>query len=201
MDIADLTLVIKKNIGSIVLWGIGFMAAMLILATFFIHPKYSASIDILVNQKTNNAQAQYTAQQTDLQAINTYKDILKKPVILKTVLKDIKHNYNYQGSLETLQKSVSIANETNSQVLTITVKGENAYVTAKTANFIGQVFSRKIKRIMQVDNVSIVSSASVNTNPIFPNKKLFAVAGLIFGLFIGLSIAIVKYFLDRKSVV
>ena len=47
----------------------------LITVFLFIEPKYNSSIDILVNQKENNAQVQYAAQQADLQVINTYKDV------------------------------------------------------------------------------------------------------------------------------
>jgi len=196
MNVGDLFLIIKKNIVNIILWGIGVMLFMLLVATFFVKPKYSSNIDVLVNQKTDNTQAQYTAQQTDLQAINTYKDILKKPVVLQPVLKKIKEKNNYQGSLNDLQKSISIGNETNSQVLTVTVKGTNAYVTSDTANIIGKVFSKKIKNIMKIDNVSIVSKAIPNTSPVFPNKKIFGFIGLILGFFIGLTIAIIRYAFD-----
>ena len=69
---------IKENMISIVLWmGIGIFAA-LIAIFFIVTPKYSATTDLLVNQKSDNQQTQYTMQQADLQSINTYKDILKK---------------------------------------------------------------------------------------------------------------------------
>lgn len=196
MNVSDLFYIIKKNIWAIVTWGIGTMILMFVVAVFFITPKYSASIDVLVNQKTNNTQAQYTAQQTDLQAINTYKDVLKKPVILQPVLHEIKEKYNYQGSLEDLEKEISLENESDSQVLTVNVKNNNAFVAANTANIIGKVFSKKIKKIMKVDNVSIVSKAKPDSSPIFPNKKIFVFAGLFMGLLIGLVIAIVKYLFD-----
>ena len=72
---------IRKNIGQIILFGIGGLVFVLLVMLFFITPKYTATTDILVSQKTNNDAMQWNAQQTDLQAINTYKDVLKKKII------------------------------------------------------------------------------------------------------------------------
>ena len=169
----------------------------LALVLIFIQPKYSSNIDILVNQKNNNTAVQYNIQQADLQAINTYKDVLTKPIILSPVLKEIKRTDNYQGTLATLADSIKISNQANSQVVTVTVTDKNAYVAADIANTIGKVFAKKVKNMMKVDNVTIVSSAKVNNNPVSPNKKLFALAGLILGLFIGVTIAFIKEFTDK----
>ena len=169
----------------------------LALVFVFIQPKYSSNIDILVNQKNNNTAVQYNIQQADLQAINTYKDVLTKPIILSPVLKEIKRTDNYQGTLATLAKSIKVSNQTNSQVITVTVTDKNAYVAADIANTVGKVFAKKVKKMMQVDNVTIVSDAKVSTRPVSPNKKIFALAGVVLGLFIGVAIAFIKEFTDK----
>lgn len=197
IDITKLLNALKKQIGIIVFMGIFVMLISSVLAWLFIQPKYSSSIDILVNQKNNNTAVQYNIQQADLQAINTYKDVLTKPIILSAVLKDIKRTDNYQGNLRTLEKSIEIDNQTNSQVITVNVTDKNAYVAADIANTIGKVFAKKVKKMMQVDNVTIVSDAKVNSKPVSPNKKLFALAGVVLGLFIGVAIAFIKEFTDK----
>ena len=73
IDITKLLNALKKQIGIIVFMGIFVMLISSVLAWLFIQPKYSSSIDILVNQKNNNTAVQYNIQQADLQAINTYK--------------------------------------------------------------------------------------------------------------------------------
>lgn len=197
LDIGYVLLILKKNIISIFIWAIVGLVASLGIVFFFIEPKYSSSIDILVNQKANNAQVQYATQQADLQAINTYKDVLTKPIILTPVLKEIKNTDNYQGNLNSLTKSIKVSNQTNSQVVTVTVTDKNAYVAADIANIVGKVFAKKVKKMMQVDNVMIVSDAKVNSKPVSPNKKIFALAGAVLGLFIGVAIAFIKEFTDK----
>ena len=197
IDLRQLMIVLKNNVVSIITWMILGLVVALGSVFFLIEPKYSSSIDILVNQKANNAQVQYATQQADLQVINTYKDVLTKPIILTPVLKEIKNTDNYQGNLNSLAKSIKVSNQTNSQVVTITVTDKNAYVAADIANTVGKVFAKKVKKMMQVDNVTIVSDAKVNSKPVSPNKKLFALAGVVLGLFIGVAIAFIKEFTDK----
>jgi|SRR5699024_10267141 len=197
IDVGRLIGTLKKNIVSVIIWTVLGLIISLGCVFLFIEPRYSSSVDILVNQKVNNAQVQYATQQADLQAINTYKDVLTKPIILTPVLKEVKKTDNYQGNLDALEKSIKVSNQTNSQVVTVTVTDKNAYVAADVANTIGKIFTKKVKKMMQVDNVTIVSSAKVNTKPVSPNKKLFALAGVVLGLFIGVAIAFIKEFTDK----
>lgn len=197
IDLSSLMSTLKKNIVSIIVWAILGLVVSLGSVFLFIEPKYSSNVDILVNQKADNAQVQYAAQQADLQAINTYKDVLTKPIILASVLKEVKRIDNYQGNLSTLEKSIKVSNQTNSQVVTVTVTDKNAYVAADIANTIGKIFTKKVKKMMQVDNVTIVSKAKVNNKPVSPNKKLYALMGLLVGLIIGTSIAFIKELTDK----
>ena len=197
IDIVVLLKVMKKNVWNMIFFGILGIVISAIVTFFFITPKYSSTVDILVNQKSNNLQAQYAMQQADLQAINTYKDILVKPIILSPVLNEVKKTDNYQGNLKTLTKSVKISNQTNSQIVSVTVTDNNAYVAADIANTIGKVFSKKIKKIMQVDNVSIVSKAKVNNKPVSPRKKANLIIGLIIGVFCGIIFILIKELTDK----
>lgn len=167
-----------------------------LLSTFFLTPKYSSTVDILVNQKVNT-QDQYTAQQADLQAINTYRDVVTKPVILKPVLKEARVRNNFRGSLGDLEDNVSINNATNSQVISISVSNKNPYVARDIANSIGRTFKQKIKKMMKVNNITIVSKATVNLKAIFPNKKIFTVVGILIGIIVGIFVALLRQYLDN----
>ncbi|MDN2452999.1 Wzz/FepE/Etk N-terminal domain-containing protein [Lactobacillus sp. UCMA15818] len=196
IDLRRLFVLLKKNYLGIILWGVlGAIVAMLV-SFILMTPKYSASIDLLVNQKASNQSLQYNVQQADLQAINTYKDVIQKPVILAPVVKELRQKDNYSGSVESLEKLVAISNETNSQVVTVTVTDTNAYTAADLANTIGKVFSQKIKKMMKVDNVTVVTKATADTDPVSPNKKLNLLIGIVVGLLIGVAIVVIKDLLD-----
>lgn len=188
--------IFKKHMAMIITWMcIGIVVAVVV--TFgFMTPKYKSTIDLLVNQRTNDVAAQYNVQQADLQAIRTYKDVLTKGVILNDVLKEAKQKDNYTGSIDQLKNDISISNENNSQVISVTVVNKNPYVATDIANMIGDVFTRKIKKIMKVDNVTIVNKATVDTDPVSPRKKLNLALGALVGLMVGLMIAFITEMRD-----
>lgn len=197
IDISKLLRLLRNNLGKLTLFTILGLVISLVLAFVLITPKYQGTTDILVNQKISNNQVQLQAQQADLQAINTYKDVLKKEVILAPVLKEVRKKDNYQGNVETLSKSISVSNQTNSQVITISAEDTNAYAAADIANTTAEVFTKRIKKMMKVDNVSIVSRAKANLKPVSPNKKLFALAGMVVGFMLGLVLIVTKELFDR----
>lgn len=188
--------ILKDNILSIFLWTIAGISIALVTIFFIVTPKYSATVDLLVNQKAENLQAQYTMQQADLQAINTYKDVLKKSVILESVLQQAKEKDNYSGNLKDLQKAISVKNEVNSQVISVSVVEKNPYVARDIANMIGDTFTKKIKKMMKVDNVTIVSKAVANDDPVSPNKKIYILLGTLIGFMLGFVIALLRDFFD-----
>ncbi|WP_304652013.1 Wzz/FepE/Etk N-terminal domain-containing protein, partial [uncultured Ligilactobacillus sp.] len=90
LDIRRFNVIMKKNILGIVICGVIGLVLSTIVSTVIMTPKYESSVDILVNQKSSDIQTQLNVQQADLQAINTYKDVLKKPIILSDVLKQLR---------------------------------------------------------------------------------------------------------------
>ena len=197
IDLGRLLLTLKKNLFSIIAWAVVGLIISLVVLFIFIEPKYSATTDILVNQKNDNVQTQYAAQQADLGAVTTYEDILKRSVILSPVLKEVKARDNYKGSLGDLQKSVSVSNETNSKIISVTVTDKDAYTAADVANTVAKTFKEKIVKMMKIDNVTIVSSAKPNATPVFPKKTLGALVGIVLGALIGVTIAIVRELTDK----
>lgn len=197
IDLGRLLLTLKKNLFSIIAWAVVGLIISLVVLFIFIEPKYSATTDILVNQKNDNVQTQYAAQQADLGAVTTYEDILKRSVILSPVLKEVKARDSYKGSLGDLQKSVSVSNETNSKIISVTVTDKDAYTAADIANTVAKTFKEKIVKMMKIDNVTIVSSAKPNATPVFPKKTLGALVGIVLGALIGIAIAIVRELTDK----
>ncbi|GAJ26267.1 tyrosine-protein kinase transmembrane modulator EpsC [Liquorilactobacillus sucicola DSM 21376 = JCM 15457] len=196
IDLSGLVILMRKSFWNIVLLGVTGAVLAMLFSFVFMTPKYNATTDLLVNQKASNQQMQYNMQQADLQVINTYKDILKRDVVLTPVLKQIKRQDNYTGTLNSLRDSISITNQTNSQVLSVTVKDKNAYTATEIANAIGKVFSSRIKKMMKVNNVTIVTRATPQLNPISPNVKLNLLIGIVAGLLLGIVIVVIRDLTD-----
>src|SRR5699024_429406 len=92
----------------------------------------------------------------------------------------------------------TVSSEQDSQVVTVTVSDPQPKVASMIANEVVTTFQDEIPDIMNVDNVSILTSAEDVTNPtpVSPNVKLNIAIGLVLGLMIGVGIAFLLEYLD-----
>lgn len=170
-----------------------------VITFFLITPQYSASTDLLVNRKqSGDANVQWNQVQTDVQMINTYKDLITKPVIMDSVAKKINKGSNQKLDDTTIASMIGVSNNQNSQVFSITAKADNAYTAADIANTTAQTFQKKAPKIMSgTDNVSIISEAKPDLTPVSPKKKLNVLIGLVLGVLLGVGVAFLRELTDK----
>lgn len=171
----------------------------IVITFFLITPQYSASTELLVNRKqSGDANVQWNQVQTDVQMINTYKDLITKPVIMDSVAKKINNGSNQKLSDTDIAEMISVSNNQNSQVFSVTAKADNAYTAADIANTTAQTFQNKAPKIMSgTDNVSIISEAKPDLTPVSPKKKLNVLIGLLLGILLGVGIAFLRELTDK----
>src|SRR5699024_8070963 len=130
---------------------------------------------------------------TSIQLINTYSDIIRNNVILDPVIEELNLDMTVKG----LRENVSVQTENDSQVFSIQVQDENPYQASEIANTIASFFQKEIYEIMNVDNVTVISSAMPNVNPISPNNPLNIIIGVLLGGMIGIGIVFVRELIDN----
>ncbi|WP_461243387.1 YveK family protein [Secundilactobacillus muriivasis] len=113
-----------------------------------------------------------------------------RPAVIKTTGKA------YKITVEDLQNAISVSNQQNSQVFALAVESTNPEEAAAIANQVAYVFKSKIKSMMSVNNVTIVSKAVADNQKTSPNTKLITLAGLVLGILIGMGYAFIKELTD-----
>jgi capsular polysaccharide biosynthesis protein len=113
-----------------------------------------------------------------------------RPAVIKSTGKA------YDVSVGELQNAISVSSQQNSQVFALAVESSNPDESAAIANQVAYVFRSKIKSMMSVNNVTIVSKATPNNQKTSPNTKLITLAGVLVGILIGISYAFVKELTD-----
>ncbi len=164
---------------------------------FLMTPQYQASAQVLVNRKQSNTVVQANQIQTDIQMINTYKDIIRNPIILDDVVQNLRAKGDFTGNVQQLQKMITISNKENSQVFSVDVRAKNPYLAADIANETVEVFKKKIGKIMSVNNISIISKAKTDHRVVSPSLKKNLAVGLVGGFLIGLLLAILREYFDK----
>lgn len=193
IDISKVLNLLKKNWKFIV--GLSLLGALIAAAIsfFLIKPTYSASTQILVNSNETKNQMELQANQTDLQLINTYNEIIKSPVILEKVKKNLRIDEN-------ISSKINVNNSTQSKVITISAVSENYTDAAKIVNETAKVFSEEIGKIMNTDNVTVLTKAKENLNvaPIKPRPAINTVLGGIFGFLLSVMFVFFKNLIDKR---
>lgn len=196
ISLRELFQTLKKRLWLIVLITIIATTVSGVLSFFFLTPIYQNSTQILVNQAKSEQQLYNPNEvQTNLQLINTYNVIIKSPAILDLVQKELK----LDRSIEALNEQIQVNSEKDSQVVSITVQDEDPVLAAKIANTTADVFKEEIVKIMNVDNVSILSTADVPSepSPVKPRPLLNMAIALVVGMMTGVGLAFLLEYLDN----
>ncbi|HLR92504.1 MAG TPA: Wzz/FepE/Etk N-terminal domain-containing protein [Atopostipes sp.] len=194
ISLVELFGILKKHFRVIVLTTL-FTAVIAAIYTFFlVTPKYQSSTEMLVSQSSDNTTSVSTQDiNTSVQLINTYSDIIRNEVILEPVIDEL----GLEQTPGQLRENIRVQTENNSQVFSIQVQDENPYRASEIANATASYFQEEIYNIMNVDNVTIISSATPNLNPVSPNNLLNIVIGLLLGGMIGVGIVFIRELLDN----
>lgn len=175
--------------------------ALAIAATAFwsyimLVPIYATSAQILVNTEQGDAiRIDNQTIETDLKLINTYNDIVKSPVILDKVIE----LENLDMAADELTDKITVENNEESQVISITVVDESLETAVRIANTTAEVFQSEIPLLMDVNNVSILTPAVEKSGqqPIAPNTLLNIAIAAGVGLVLGIAAAILLNYLDN----
>lgn len=193
ISLGELFSIIKRSKWLIV--SLAIIAALIafLVSSFVISPTYEASTQVLVAPKeTQNNMIDSGQVQSSVALVNTYRVIIQSPAILEPVQE------NVVGAPKNISSLVSVNSEQNSQVINIKVQHTNPVLATDIANEISNVFSKEVPELMSVDNVKVLSNASVPSFPVKPNILFNTAIATIIGLMIGTSIALLKVVLDRR---
>lgn len=194
IDLSKLLLILKKNLKYLIILPIVFLVLSMVVTFVFMTPKYSSSTQVLVNEKETDNQMMAQQVQSNLQLVNTYSEIIKSPRILDKVSKNLKGKY----SSKELSGMLTVSNQAESQILNISIENKDQQAASKVANEIANVFSKDVSKIMNVDNVSILSKADNDGSKVSPKPLINAVVGIFLGLIIALIIIFLKEILDKR---
>lgn len=200
LDLRDYFRIIQKRLWLIVSIVVVMCSAAGVYSLFIKKPVYEASTKIIVNQTpTQSSMAQLDLNQinTNIQLINTYKEIIKTPAILDIVTKDYPQ---FNISTEELMKKVNVSSVNNTQVMTLVVRDNSYSQAAEIVNAISMVFKQEIPSLFNVQNVSILNEAKINPavapSPVEPNVILNLAIAFVVSIMIGLGIAFLLEYMD-----
>lgn len=166
-----------------------------ILTTYVIVPQYSAETKILVSRPVDSAQALELGDiETNIQMINTYRDIIQDPIVLDKVREELGNTL----SEEELKGKMEVITQTDSQIFSIQVVDADPERAALIADTIATIFKENVGSVINIDNAAILSPARIPTEPISPHYLFNIVIGALMGSVFGLGLILVQNLADKK---
>ncbi|MBF2758619.1 capsule biosynthesis protein CapA, partial [Staphylococcus haemolyticus] len=116
---------------------------------------------------------------------------------LLSIIDDVaKKDSKYSASQ--IKNMLNVASQSDSQILTINVENGSKNDAERVANEVAQIFRKDMPKIMNVDNVSILSKADGTATKVSPNLIQNLAIGLVLGLILALVIVVFKELFDRR---
>ncbi|MGI2267471.1 YveK family protein [Staphylococcus cohnii] len=194
LDLTKILRILKNNLKLLIILPLICLLISAIITMFFLDEEFQSSTQVLVNQKESDSQMMAQEVQSNIQLVNTYSEIVKSPRILDKASKELDRKY----STSELSSMLTVTNQAESQLLNIDVVSKSGKDSEVVANKIAEVFSDEVPNIMNVDNVSILSTADDTTKQVAPKTMINLVMGVIIGLIIALIIIFIKEIFDKR---
>lgn len=196
ISLQELIGVLKKRIGLIIVCTFLGLGVAGIVTFFVITPKFSSQAQLIVRLPQNET-TNVNDINGNLQMINTYKDLIKSDTVMNEVQQRLKTEYDSDVSVEVLSASVSVNQSPNSQMFSIISKMTDPIVAQNIANQTALVFQEQAKDMVNVDKITIISSATANVTPVSPNDKINLVIGIALGIVLGIGAAFILELFDK----
>jgi capsular polysaccharide biosynthesis protein len=155
--ILDYINLIKKRLWLITVFVLISCATTYYVSKNFVVPVYSASGQLLVNNIANVPDGNNLNDLNfSLNLIESYKEIIKSPTIMKSVVTD---HPEFNLTEDQLSQKLEIKSSDKSQVINLSVQDESYTKAAGIVNAVSQTFIRSLPSLMKLDNVTFLTPA------------------------------------------
>lgn len=197
IDLKELMLAIWEKKTTIILLVAIFMVIGFIYSSFIVVPKYTSSTKLVLAQSTSSSDST-SITTTDItlnsKLISTYTEIIESSKVIRQVIT----NLGIDDKEENIRSNVSVAAESGTDIIKITVSNTDPDKAADIANEMAVVFAEEVKRLYGMDNVNTLDPAEASDIPSNINlTKTIIIFGAI-GFIIAAAYIFIIYMLDNS---
>ena len=192
IDLGEIFGLLLHRLWLILLCGIACGIIGFIVSSFIVTPKYDSTTKIYILNRQNNNNLTLSDTQLASQLTKDYTELVKSRYVLETVIKQCGLNESYG----TLLSRVTVANTTDTRIISITVRDESPQAAQTIANAIRTVSASHIKSVMDIEAVNVVDEANLPLSPAAPSITKYTVLAAAIGIVLSAIIIVICYLLD-----
>lgn len=194
IDLSELIKVLKKNLLMVIVVSLFCAVFGLFSSIFLINKKYSSEATIYITPSvTEKGTIDYSSIQTNSKMVNNYMEILKGETILAKVAKQVDLE-----SYEEVQESLTVTNPENTELITVSAETTNPELSQQIVSLTVSTFTEDMMDILNLNNVTTINEAKVNSDPVSPSKVKFTILGFGIGLVVSCGYVCITYLFDKR---
>ena len=194
IDLLEVARAILKHIKLIILLCVIFGAAGFFGTKFLIAPKYTASTSIyLTPQVSDSGSLDYNSQMANSKLVTNAVNLLTQNNIMSEVAKDVGLE-----SADSVKKLVSVSNESNTEIITVTATTTDPKLSKDIANDTVNTFTKVMQKNLNVRNIEVVDKAKLSYVPSGPNIKKNTLLATMVGFVLGCGYAVLRFLFDNR---
>lgn len=157
-------------------------------------PMYSSDVTIVLVSGNNEETEAVTQTNISIneKLVSTYSEIVTSRKVLNQVILELGLNYTYQE----LKDMITIQGVSDTEIIKIVVKSEDAQEAKKLANKIASVFERNVQEIYNLQNIAILDDAILAEEAYNNNHPKDICLSAIIGIAISSVIIFILYYFD-----
>lgn len=194
IDLLELFNALKRHLLAIVITTVVFAAAGFAYSKFLITPQYEASVNMIVNTRSEGA-TNYTNDNitSAKNMVSTYAIIIKSNTVLNEVIDNLQLNMKYSKLAEKIE--VGAVNST--QVMKVAVQDSDPQLAQQIVEQIANIAPDAIVEAVEAGSCKVISDVEVGEEPVSPSvKKYFAIFAMV-GLVLSAGLVVLKELLSN----
>lgn len=186
IDLLSLLYALKEKIWMILLVGLLFACGAAGFTKFFMTPTYTSTSKMLVLTKETTV-----ASLADLQMGSQLTKDYAVLINTRKVLTDVIENLGLEMDYQELRECITIENEENTRILSISVEQPTAEAAQKVVNELSSVASAFIGEQMEVTPPKIIETGELPVYKTGPSMKKNVLLGMLAGMMLVCGIVVV----------
>ncbi len=192
IDLMAIFNLLKKNIAAIIAVAVLFGACTAAVTIFAIPYQYESVARVFPKPETQSGNVDASTATANTTMVNNYVEMVKG----STICDKVDNNLGLESDFT--NKHMTVEAGTSNQIITITVRTENAQLSKKILDNVVSLFYSELRSKLGVTNVTTIDAAKVASKPSSPNILINTIIGAIVGFIISIVVLVIKYLLDTR---
>ncbi len=194
IELLDVFRIFLKKLKLIIVLIILFALGGFLISKFLIQPTYTASTSIyLTPDVSESGTLDYNSQMANSKLASNVVSLLTR----NNIMNEVASNVGLESAKQ-VRDALTIENESNTEVITITAVTNDPQLSKDIANDTVQTFKNRMQKNLNVRNIEIVDKAKLSYEPSGPNIKKYTALGAIVGLLVGIAYSFMKVIFDNR---